>query len=70
MARYILAHPHVRQIVLPASGARLMLATDGVWDAITAPRAFALLRSTPAEAAAERLCCAALRGQVCLPCCL
>lgn len=31
----ILATPHIRQILVPLRGCRLIIASDGVWDAIS-----------------------------------
>ncbi|GBF88311.1 hypothetical protein Rsub_01023 [Raphidocelis subcapitata] len=51
----VLAYPHVRQVWLPPRPCRVILATDGVWDAFDTPlRAAALIQSvsTPNAAAA------------------
>eukprot|EP00955_Chlamydomonas_euryale_P069038 360311-Chlamydomonas_euryale.AAC.9 len=46
--------PHVRQVLLPPRGARLLIASDGVWDVLTPSRAAKLARElSPSEAATE-----------------
>ena len=52
------------QVVVPPSGARLILASDGLWDAVPAARLAQALRTAPSpQAAAELAAELALRGQ-------
>eukprot|EP00210_Caulerpa_lentillifera_P006278 g5997.t1 len=43
---HILPVPHVRQIWIPKKGARLIMASDGLWDHITGANACKLIRSS------------------------
>lgn len=47
--------PEVRAVVLPATGARLMLASDGLWDAVAPKTAAHHVRGMPASKAATEL---------------
>lgn len=40
----LLPHPHIRQLRIPATGARLVLATDGLWDTVPTSRLARILR--------------------------
>ncbi|KAL4425702.1 hypothetical protein ABPG75_009718 [Micractinium tetrahymenae] len=48
----LIASPHIRQLKLPATGARLILASDGLWDAMPAGRVARMLRGQPMPKAA------------------
>lgn len=67
IGRCIVPHPHIRQVVVPVTGARLILGSDGVWDPLTTSRVFSMCRKLPVEAAAQRICSAAFRAQVLTP---
>ena len=54
--------PEVRAVVLPASGARLMLASDGLWDAVAPKTAAHHVRGMPASKAAMELVRARVLG--------
>lgn len=41
----LIASPHIKQIKLPATGARLIIASDGLWDAMPAGRVARVLRA-------------------------
>lgn len=66
IGRCIVPHPHIRQIVVPAAGARLILGSDGLWDPLATSKVFSLCQKLPLQAAARCLCNAAYRAQVCL----
>lgn len=51
----ILPVPHVRQIWIPKKGARLIMASDGLWDHITGPDACRLVRSLAIQESPRRL---------------
>mmetsp|Transcript_15114 Transcript_15114/g.26823 ORF Transcript_15114/g.26823 Transcript_15114/m.26823 type:complete len:545 (+) Transcript_15114:98-1732(+) len=58
---FIIPMPHIRQVVLPPAGARLILASDGLWDLVSISRAAKLIRNHPIESAANHLVETALR---------
>ena len=41
----LLPNPHIRQVRVPPSGARLILASDGLWDTMPAGRVARVLRA-------------------------
>jgi hypothetical protein len=53
----LLPRPHIRQVRLPPSGARLVLASDGLWDGMPMGRVARVLRShaTPKGAATQAI---------------
>ena len=51
----VMPEPEVRAVVLPATGARLMLASDGLWDAVAPKTAAHHVRGMPASKAAMEL---------------
>ena len=51
----VMPEPEVRAVVLPATGARLMLASDGLWDAVAPKTAAHHVRGMPASKAATEL---------------
>ncbi|KAK9829976.1 hypothetical protein WJX72_008988 [[Myrmecia] bisecta] len=59
----VLAHPHIKQVLVPEAGARLILATDGLWDALSAARIAKLGRSADTSAAVEAIMAATVRCQ-------
>lgn len=52
---YISPLPHVRQLVVPRAGGRIVIASDGLWDAVDSERAAEVCRGMPATAAAPHL---------------
>lgn len=52
---------HFLQVMLPPGGARFVLASDGIWDALHPSRACQLIRSTPLASASEHLAEVALK---------
>lgn len=61
VGEFIVPVPHVRQLRLPTSGGRLIVASDGVWDAISSKRAAAVSRGLSAADAARRIVREAIR---------
>ncbi|KAH7293367.1 hypothetical protein KP509_28G022700 [Ceratopteris richardii] len=52
---FILPIPHVKQIKLSTAGGRLIIASDGVWDAITCEKAAKCCRGLSSEDAARTI---------------
>jgi serine/threonine protein phosphatase PrpC len=50
-----MAEPEVRQVTLPLGGARLVIASDGLWDAVSPKSALHHVRGMPASKAATEL---------------
>ncbi|AQK43947.1 putative protein phosphatase 2C 12 [Zea mays] len=55
VGEFIIPVPYVKQIKLSNAGGRLIISSDGVWDALTAEMAFKCARGLPPEAAAEQI---------------
>ncbi|XBH56025.1 hypothetical protein VPH35_077956 [Triticum aestivum] len=55
VGEYIVPVPHVKQVKLSNAGGRLVIASDGVWDALRFQEALNYTRGLPAEAAANRI---------------
>jgi len=55
VGEFIIPVPYVKQIKLSNAGGRLIISSDGVWDALTAEVAFRCARGLPPEAAAEQI---------------
>ncbi|VAH91057.1 unnamed protein product [Triticum turgidum subsp. durum] len=55
VGEYIVSVPHVKQVQLSNAGGRLVIASDGVWDALRFQEALNYTRGLPAEAAANRV---------------
>lgn len=55
--------PHIKQLLAPAAGCRIILSSDGLWDVMTLSRAVKLTRHKPLTAAATALIDAVLRDQ-------
>lgn len=51
----VTAEPEVRQVTLPVGGGRLVLASDGLWDAVNPKTALHHVRASPASKAANEL---------------
>ena len=49
------SEPEVRQVTLPLKGARIVIASDGLWDAVNPKTAMHHIRSMPASKAATDL---------------
>lgn len=52
---HVVSVPHIRQLLLPQNGARLILASDGVWDALEPSRIAKNLKKKSRAKCAERL---------------
>lgn len=55
IGEYIVPIPHVKQIKLSKAGGRLIIASDGVWDALSCDKAAKCCRGLSAEVAARKL---------------
>lgn len=55
VGEYIVPVPHVKQVKLSSSGGRLVVSSDGVWDALSAETAFECCRGMPPDAAASQI---------------
>ena len=51
----VMSEPEVRHLVLPETGGRIIIASDGLWDAINPKTAAHHVRGTPASKAAHDL---------------
>ena len=51
----MLSEPEVRQVTLPASGGRVIIASDGLWDAVAPKTAAHHVRGMSANKAAREL---------------
>lgn len=58
---FITPLPHVKQMKIPPSGGRIIMASDGLWDAVTSEKAAKCSRGLPATAAAPALVKESLR---------
>jgi len=52
---HVLPVPHIRQVMLPRSGARIILASDGLWDHVSGVKACKYSRSSMLKHAPKRL---------------
>ncbi|EFJ42787.1 hypothetical protein VOLCADRAFT_121483 [Volvox carteri f. nagariensis] len=57
----LIAEPSVRQVSLPVTGARLIIASDGLWDAVNAKTIIGQLRTSNAREAASKAAVYAMR---------
>ncbi|XAR61869.1 Phosphoprotein phosphatase [Bertholletia excelsa] len=55
VGEYIVPVPYVKQVKLSTAGGRLVISSDGVWDALSAEMAFDCCRGMPADAAASQI---------------
>nr|GLL48263.1 probable protein phosphatase 2C 12 isoform X2 [Ipomoea trifida] len=55
VGEYIVPVPYVKQVKLSSAGGRLIIASDGVWDAVTAETAFECCRGMQPDAAASQI---------------
>lgn len=53
VGEFIVPVPHVKQVKLPNAGGRLIIASDGIWDALSSEEAAMSCRGLPAELAAK-----------------
>ncbi|KAI5078601.1 hypothetical protein GOP47_0006272 [Adiantum capillus-veneris] len=60
---FIVPIPHVKQIQLPKAGGRLIIASDGIWDALSCEKAAKCCRGLPAELAAKQVVKESLRAR-------
>ncbi|KAG2314406.1 hypothetical protein Bca4012_065077 [Brassica carinata] len=60
VGEYIVPVPYVKQVKLSSAGGRLIISSDGVWDAISAEEALDCCRGLPPEASAEHIVKAAV----------
>ena len=72
--KVVLSHPEVRQVTLPATGGRVIIASDGLWDAVAPKTAAHHVRGMPASKAATELvqarhCSTLLASGLCLDQC-
>ncbi|CAI0558174.1 unnamed protein product [Linum tenue] len=55
VGEYIVPVPYVKQVKLSTGGGRLIIASDGVWDAVSAETALDCCRGMPPDAAASQI---------------
>ncbi|CAH9054068.1 unnamed protein product [Cuscuta europaea] len=55
IGEFIVPIPYVKQVKLSSAGGRLIIASDGVWDALTAEAAFECCRGMQPDAAASQI---------------
>eukprot|EP00268_Persea_americana_P028387 TRINITY_DN2755_c0_g1_i1.p1 TRINITY_DN2755_c0_g1~~TRINITY_DN2755_c0_g1_i1.p1 ORF type:complete len:428 (+),score=112.89 TRINITY_DN2755_c0_g1_i1:340-1623(+) len=63
VGEFIVPIPHVKQVKLPTTGGRLIIASDGIWDALSSEVAAQSCRGLPAELAAKLVVKEALRSR-------
>ncbi|KAL5565947.1 hypothetical protein UlMin_029111 [Ulmus minor] len=63
VGEYIVPIPHVKQVKLSNAGGRLIIASDGIWDALSSDMAAKACRGLPAELAAKLVVKEALRSR-------
>uniref|UniRef100_A0A7N1A0T8 protein-serine/threonine phosphatase n=1 Tax=Kalanchoe fedtschenkoi TaxID=63787 RepID=A0A7N1A0T8_KALFE len=61
VGEFIVPVPYVKQVKLPSAGGRLIIASDGVWDALTAKMAVDCCRGMPPDSAAQQIVQAAVQ---------
>lgn len=61
VGEFIVPVPHVKQVKLPSAGGRLIIASDGIWDALSSELAAKVCRGLPAQLAAKMVVKEALR---------
>ncbi|KAL3137957.1 hypothetical protein ABBQ38_005204 [Trebouxia sp. C0009 RCD-2024] len=59
----ILAHPHIMQIQIPPEGARLVMASDGLWDCFPTRKVVKMARTKETQPAVDHIARAAIRHQ-------
>ncbi|KAK6118897.1 hypothetical protein DH2020_047350 [Rehmannia glutinosa] len=55
VGEFIVPVPHVKQVKLSSTGGRLIISSDGVWDALSAETAFECCRGMSTDAAASQI---------------
>ncbi|GFP95692.1 probable protein phosphatase 2c 12 [Phtheirospermum japonicum] len=55
VGEFIVPVPYVKQVKLSSTGGRLIISSDGVWDAVSAETAFECCRGMPPDAAASQI---------------
>ncbi|XP_024531793.1 probable protein phosphatase 2C 15 [Selaginella moellendorffii] len=55
VGEYIVAVPFVKQVKLPKTGGRIIIASDGVWDALSTEKAAKCCRGLPPNLAAKHI---------------
>jgi len=55
VGEFIVPVPYVKQVKLSTAGGRIILSSDGVWDALSAETAFDCCRGMPPDAAASQI---------------
>lgn len=63
VGEFIVPIPHVKQVKLSNAGGRLIIASDGIWDALSSDMAAKSCRGLPAELAAKLVVKDALRSR-------
>ncbi|KAH6819055.1 Protein phosphatase 2C family protein [Perilla frutescens var. frutescens] len=63
VGEFIIPIPHVKQVKLSNAGGRLIIASDGIWDALSSDIAAQSCRGLPAELAAKLVVKEALRSR-------
>eukprot|EP00250_Pteridium_aquilinum_P012712 c20891_g1_i1 orf=413-1777(-) len=63
VGEFIVPIPYVKQVKLSSAGGRLIIASDGVWDALSCERVAKCSRGLPAELAARQVVKEALRAR-------
>lgn len=63
VGEFIVPIPHVKQVKLSNAGGRLIIASDGIWDALSSDMAAKSCRGLPAELAAKLVVKEALRSR-------
>ncbi|KZV47326.1 putative protein phosphatase 2C 5 [Dorcoceras hygrometricum] len=63
VGEFIVPIPHVKQVKLSNAGGRLIIASDGIWDALASDLAAQSCRGLPAELAAKLVVKEALRSR-------
>ncbi|XP_027937099.1 probable protein phosphatase 2C 5 [Vigna unguiculata] len=63
VGEFIVPIPHVKQVKLSKAGGRLIIASDGIWDALSSETAAKSCRGLPAELAAKMVVKEALRSR-------
>ncbi|KAF2307287.1 hypothetical protein GH714_026108 [Hevea brasiliensis] len=63
VGEFIVPIPHVKQVKLSSAGGRLIIASDGIWDALSSDMAAKSCRGLPAELAAKLVVKEALRSR-------
>ncbi|XP_074311730.1 putative protein phosphatase 2C 5 [Silene latifolia] len=63
VGEFIVPVPHVKQVKLSDAGGRLVIASDGIWDALSSEAAAKACRGLPADLAAKLVVKEALRSR-------